>query len=257
MEILHDLGLSVSYSSIQNKKKELIKAQEKRIKETVTSYVDARISDPFDRTHLPIEILGDNVDITISPTKMTMEKQRKSLHWFLIMAKQKRITYEDVHVSDAQIPPRPIGEAQTASWVPSEAVIQNVESDMQYHISRILVKYIDFIKENINYPDCLEHKYSHLTKKKSVVLNCELVEESENSSQGMITILQKVHQLAVPHVDRQIVKKVVFGGDVLTNERAFSAQEAMQNNQSEFDNLLGITHRPEGLHREMNFLMVS
>ena len=80
MEILHDLGLSVSYSSIQNKKKELIKAQEKRIKETVTSYVDARISDPFDRTHLPIEILGDNVDITVSPTKMTMEKQRKSLH---------------------------------------------------------------------------------------------------------------------------------------------------------------------------------
>lgn len=29
---------------------------------------------------------------------MTMEKQRKSLHWFLVMAKQKRITADDLNL---------------------------------------------------------------------------------------------------------------------------------------------------------------
>lgn len=73
---------------------------------------------------------------------------------------------------------------------------------------------------------------------------------------GMITILQRIHHLAVPHVDNETPERIVFGGDVLTNERAFSAQEAMQNVPSEFESLSGLIHRPEGLHREMNFLLV-
>jgi hypothetical protein len=71
----------------------------------------------------------------------------------------------------------------------------------------------------------------------------------------MITILQRVHNLAVPHVG-ETAERIVFGGDVLTNERAFSAQEAMQNTSSKYESLQGLIHRPEGLHREMNFLLV-
>lgn len=48
----------------------------------------------------------------------------------------------------------------------------------------------------------------------------------------------------------------MLGGDVLTNERAMSVQLAMRNNESSFEKLLGDIHRPEGLHRQMNFLMV-
>lgn len=36
-------------------------------------------------------------------------------------------------------------------------------------------------------------------RKKSAFLNCDLVETSENSSDGMIAILQRVNQLALPH----------------------------------------------------------
>lgn len=72
---------------------------------------------------------------------------------------------------------------------------------------------------------------------------------------GMITILQRIHNFAVPHVENEAAR-IVFGGDVLTNERAFSAQEAMQNAPSNFQSLRGLIHRPEGLHREMNFLLV-
>jgi hypothetical protein len=75
----------------------------------------------------------------------------------------------------------------------------------------------------------------------------------------MIRILQKIHDLAVPYVsngNKEFCERVVFGGDVLTNERAFSAQEAMFNNRGVFKRLQGVIHRPEGLHRQMNFLLV-
>lgn len=58
--------------------------------------------------------------------------------------------------------------------------------------------------------------------------------------------MMKIHQL---------LKKVV-GGDVLTNERAYSAQLAMLNGQTDFERLAGVVHRPEGLHRMMNLLLV-
>jgi hypothetical protein len=76
----------------------------------------------------------------------------------------------------------------------------------------------------------------------------------------MIEILQRVHQLDVPHVrdnpDKTLLEKVVFGGDVLTNECAFTAPEAMQNSPSRFEQLCGVIHLPEDLHREINYLLV-
>ena len=103
--------------------------------------------------------------------------------------------------------------------------------------------------------------YMDQMKKKSVFLNCDLIDACENSSEGMIKILQIIHELAVPHVrnnpNKDVLWKVDFVGDVLTNERAFSAQEAMQNSPAEYESLLGVIYRPEGLHIEMNFLLVQ
>ena len=39
---------------------------------------------------VPIEILGDNVDILVSPANMTLDRQRKSWHWFLLLATPKK-----------------------------------------------------------------------------------------------------------------------------------------------------------------------
>lgn len=47
-----------------------------------------------------IEMLGDNIDVTITPSKMTSDAQRKSLHWFLVMMKLKNITVKDMDVSE-------------------------------------------------------------------------------------------------------------------------------------------------------------
>ena len=120
-----------------------------------------------------------------------------------------------------------------------------------------LLKYIEFIQEaNIHYPEYITHPFMENNKKKSTVFNCNLIDESENSNTDVITILEKVYELVVPHVNNGISQKVVFGGDDLTNIRAFTAQEAIQNNDTLFDCDLGIIHRPEGLHRQLNFLSV-
>lgn len=43
---------------------------------------------------------------------------------------------------------------------------------------------------------------------------------------------------------------------MLTNEIAYSAQLAMLNDSTDFDQLAGVIYSPEGLHRMMNLLLV-
>lgn len=186
-----------------------------------------------------------------------MEKQRKSLHWFPIMAKQKRITAEDLHLPSDMLRERnDVLRVPTNSWIPSMVQTDSLCKYIVFHVSHILLKYIEFLKPvSASFPTYISHPYMERTKEKSVFLNCDLIEASENS-QGMITILQRIHHLTVPHIDSETPETIVFDGDVLTNDRAFSAQEAMQNVPSEFESLSGLIHRPEVLHREMNFLLV-
>ena len=211
-----------------------------------------------------IEILGDNLDVTITPAKMTADCQRKSLHWFLTMVKEKKITFHDMpKVTHERC--QSILELPTTSWMPTSGDIEGFHENLVFHVSHILVKYIDFLKPvACCLPEYIEHPYIEKTKERSVVLNSDLIDASENCAQGMITILQKIHELGVPKLEvgenKRVIERVVFGGDVLTNERAFSAQEAMQtssvNNKTDYDSLYGLIHRPEGLQRQMNFLLV-
>lgn len=41
-------------------------------------------------------MLGDNLDLLVSPGDMTSDRQRKSWHWFLVLLTQKRITAPDL-----------------------------------------------------------------------------------------------------------------------------------------------------------------
>jgi len=249
----------------------MIEKQEKEVKQLVKQYnctseeqhaehsamASTQSSNAENHKSVNIEILGDNLDLTITPAHMTINKQRKSLHWFLLMVKKNRVTYADLKQTNNQHNSiqKHILDVDTSEWVPSTDQIHHLKQNMIFHVSKVLLKYVKGL-ENIPYASHIHHPYMHLLKQKSEVLNCELVEESENSSTGMIKILQKVHELAVPHVEGNLSDRVVFGGDVLTNERAFSAQAAMQNNKTGFDSLQGLIHRPEGLHRQFNFLSV-
>lgn len=199
-----------------------------------------------------IEVLRDNLDLLVSPGDMTSDRQRKSWHWFLVLLTQKIITAPDLHEpSTGRV--ADILHLEASNWLLSDEEILRYHKDLQIHIAKILVK-------NFTALTYIPHEFIEIAKQKTVFFNADLIDASENSTEGMIHILQKMHNLVVPHcvVDsKEICEPVVFGGDVLTNERAFGAQLATFNNKSEFENLLGVIHRPEGLHRQMNFLLVT
>lgn len=62
-----------------------------------------------DNPCIPIEILGDNVDILITPANMTSDRQRKSWHWFLLLATQKRIIDQELPTN------KPVADIETIS----------------------------------------------------------------------------------------------------------------------------------------------
>ena len=125
---------------------------------------------------------------------------------------------------------------------------------------KVLVKHIDYLKKfQEAVPEVIEHPYIAETSKKSEFAILDLLDKSENKSDDMISIMQHIHEHYVAHtMDAKpiVVEQKVFGGDVLTTERTFSAQQAMKNAKNDYLDLSGVVPRPEGLHRMMNFLMV-
>ena len=150
--------------------------------------------------------------------------------------------------------------------VPNHAFISSAsdcdasERNLIFPILKVVTKYSDCLKPyEGSVPKYLDHPHIEEISKKSNYFIVNLLDKSKNKSEVMISILEHIHEnyLALTENDPPTIKKKrVFGGDVLTNEWAYSAQLAMMNGQSDFFRLAGIVHRPEGLYRLMNFLLL-
>jgi hypothetical protein len=250
------MGLSVSPSAAAKKKADLAEFQNEHIKSTVIN----------EKTELETlgtndvnssDIIGDNFDISKSPSNMSKDKQRKSLHWFLLIGLQKRIV--DSSLSN-QAPSVSISDVNNGVFVPSCSDCEFLEENFVFHIMKIIVKYVECFKRYAPYlPEVIHHPHLDEMSRKSDFAVLDLLDKSENKSEDMITILEHIHANYIAHTQGEsprVIKKKVFGGDVLTNERAYSAQLAKLNGRSEFDQLAGVIHRPEGLHRMMNLCLV-
>lgn len=205
-----------------------------------------------------IQALGDNFDILKSPTSMTMERQRKSWHWFLLLITDKRITNPKL---DRDTPKADILALDTVSWLPTAAELESYEGNIDFHIAEVLVKYLDFLQQySVCMPAYIPHPHLEESAQKSKVVNAELIDAPENSADGILTILKRLNELIIPKTggdNPEVVERIVLGGDVLTNERAFTGQDALLNADNASDSCGCIIHRPEGLHRLMIFLMVT
>ena len=188
---------------------------------------------------------------------MTKTKQVQSYHWFLLLGVQRR--FVDVNLPDDS-PKAKIQSILTSDFVPSRAECDSLEDHMIYHIIKTATRYISALKELKScVPSYIKHAYLEESSKKSKYVVLDLLDKSENKSEDMISILEHVHENYISHTEGenlQVIKKKVFGGDVLTNERAYSAQLAMHNSANDFEQLKGVIHRPEGFHRIMNLLGV-
>lgn len=203
------------------------------------------------------EIIGDNIDITKSPSQMSKDSQRKSYHWFLNLAVQRRV-FSDL---PDHSPVADIATVPNSVFLPNVEDLNSLDNNMQFHMLQVMVKHIDCLKPfATSVPKFIDHPYVTELSKKSEYMIVDLLDKSENKTDEMISILEHVHEHYIAHTEDDpplVVERKVFGGDVLTNERAYSAQLAMMNCPSDFSKLSGVIHRPEGLHRMMNFLLVS
>ena len=80
--------------------------------------------------------------------------------------------------------------------------------------------------------------------------------ENENTSEGIGKIMERMHQYVPGHgTDR--LQLTMFGGDLLSVERASNAQEDKQDSFTPSRKLLGLMPVLEDWHTMANFYMVS
>lgn len=114
----------------------------------------------------PIEMLGDNLDITIIPSKMRVQNQKKSLHWFLILVKQKKITFDE---SKAPLdPPVDFPALSTVNWIASSEQFNSLMSNFKFHVANVILHYVPFLQLHItSFPKYIEHIYLDQMRTKS------------------------------------------------------------------------------------------
>lgn len=208
---------------------------------------------------LPIEysrkyIAGDNLDLLITPHYLSSERQRQSLHWFIEVEIEKRITASRDSV---QSPQCHLKDVSCSKWLPTESECSVFEHNLNYHILRMLLKFtfLESFKDLV--PEHIAHPYMESTKQNTTYRVVNVINANENDSEGIIEIMKDLHNTYVPRKNGDILHTTELAGDVLTNERAFGAQMNMMNASNSFDRLSGFSHRPGGLHLQMALTMVT
>lgn len=201
----------------------------------------------------PFDIIGDNLDFLKSTSSMTKEKQRKMYQWFILVGLQRRVL--DSTMFDVK-PKHDILSLPNHSFLPNAQDINILERNMNHHILKVITRHVKCLKSFAHcVPKHIEHPFMEETSKRSTHVILDLLDKNQNFHDDTISILEHIHQKYITQNLWGKTERRVFGGDVLTNERAYTAQLDMQNCGTDFYKLGGLIHRPEGLHRMMNFLL--
>lgn len=250
-----NLGISVATSTILAKKAAIAAHHDKVLKDTIIKRKDTvTVAGQSVGNIQGWEIYGDNLDHSVHTYYMTKESRGNDIHWFLLVGAPMRVVPPPG--IDKTRPRRNILAVANHEFVPSVEDNLSLGESFKFHVMEVLTKYLPFLKEFAPaLPKYLDHPHVNEMKKKSPFCILDLLDKSENSGEEMIDILQTVHSF-IPRVDatspNNIIERMVFAGDVLTNKRAYQAQIDMINAVSESESLKGVIHRPEGLHLCMN-----
>ncbi|XP_046551076.1 uncharacterized protein LOC124260805 [Haliotis rubra] len=200
LTLMNHMGIATSQTSVLRKKKVIAEEHKVRIDKMFNCNKSSHVADTNNKgqtsrsTHVPsFEVLGDNIDILVSPGTMAQELQRKSWHWFLLVVSDKRLTNTEL---PSDLPSADIVTHPAIAWIPSKDDVSLLHEHQQFQVAKILEQYIQALS-TIKLPQFIKHKHLEETSKKSVYHIADLIDESENSSEGMVKILQKVHQVTV------------------------------------------------------------
>lgn len=152
--LFQKLGLSVSSSAAAKKKADLTEYQNEHINSTVIN--KKRVLETAERSEKS-EIIGDNFYISKCLSNMSKEKQRKSLHWFLLIGPQKRIIGNSL---SNQPPSLSISDVTNGVFIPTHLDCEFLEQNCLFHIIKIIVKYVACFKKYAPYlPEIIDHPH--------------------------------------------------------------------------------------------------
>lgn len=101
---------------------------------------------------------------------MTMQSQRKSCHWFLLLVKQKRVEIDDVNIPDEDNTKKDISKLPCATWIPTIDSFQSLLESFAFQIA-----HPHHIK------DCLAFVSSERTISKASSTQAHGTNETENT----------------------------------------------------------------------------
>ena len=205
----------MSASAAAKKKSDLISRQKSHMEQMVLAEKRLHEENPGEEIRVSSDIIGDNFDISKSPSHMSKEKQRKSWHWFMMVGLQKRVINNTL---TNQVPVAPITEVENSTFIPSVADCKSLGKNFVFHIAKVLVKYVPFFKKYEPYlPKFLQHPHLQEMSKKSDFVILDLLDKSENKSEDMISILEHIHHITshilLKIIHKLFVKRFFFGGE--------------------------------------------
>ena len=117
------------------------------------------------------KIVGDNLDKTVRPRYMRLDRQTESLHYFHSFAVKNRVDFRslsDIPPNQCQHPNRDL----LAKLLPSTNDIQTMHSLFGVHITRILVEHLPFMKPFADVVSWhIPHEFSSEMAQKSEVVS--------------------------------------------------------------------------------------
>ncbi|KAL5475266.1 hypothetical protein EMCRGX_G027343 [Ephydatia muelleri] len=162
------------------------------------------------------KLVGDNIDKTIKPRDMRLNKQATSLHYFNVYAVKDRIDFSHLSKDD-------------------NGLIHNFET----LVTRILVQHVPGLQLISSKVNChIEHKYSKQMSQKSKVIPLGVLLKNENVIDDMVHILDALHKyvptttsnktvqiceeseaIRALDIDIHHFRHILLGGDQLTVAR--------------------------------------
>ena len=197
-----------------------------------------------------IKLAGDNIDINQSARDQRKDNPGKSHHWFLAMAFKNPVPSS--HLPNDN-PICNLKDMPLSEFLLNNQEQKKLKEDFCTLILRVLCSQLEFLKTFQKYvAKHIPHEYSAMFQQKGEAVNLGLVFQNENSSEGMLHILEFLHKYV-----RNFDERVVFGGDQLTEERAAGVQRLRQNGATPEARLSGLLPTAESWHAKMALLFVS
>ena len=126
-----------------------------------------------------MKLVADNIDKTVKPRYMRIDKRNSSMHFMHVYAVRDRISMHNISETPPEVPDKPA----------LEDVLPSKEDDCELlkvfgiHVSRILSTYMPFFRENFRDVVTwhISHKFSEEMSKKSDVVSVYMLEGTYKS----------------------------------------------------------------------------